>query len=193
MFESIRIMVEEQKEGKEKRQAVVLGICMVVLTLALLFGGEEDELSAGEMGTPATQAGHETEAIRETAAPKRILGAAKAVKSSALADPFSILHPTRKEMEQAVVPAALPVAEQAAQGTPAAPVSQEEPPESIKAPVFELKGIAKGGGGGIAILKHGEMTHSLQAGEPLGDVQVEEIGDTYVLLSNGMRLELQMP
>ncbi|MBR6710729.1 MAG: hypothetical protein IKI81_04285, partial [Selenomonadaceae bacterium] len=112
---------------------------------------------------------------------------------SALADPFSVLHPTRKEMEQAAVPAALPVAEQAAQGTAAAPVSQEEPPESIKAPVFELKGLAKGGGGGIAILKHGEMTHSLQAGEPLGDVQVEEIGDTYVLLSNGMRLELQMP
>ena len=193
MFESIRIMVEEQKEGKEKRQAVVLGICMVVLTLALLFGGEEDELSAGEMGTPATQAGHETEAIRETVAPKRILGAAKAVKSSALADPFSVLHPTRKEMEQAAVPTALPVAEQAAQGTAVVPSSHGEPPESIKAPVFELKGIVKGGGGGIAILKRGEMTHSLQAGEPLGDVQVEEIGDTYVLLSNGMRLELQMP
>lgn len=193
MFDSIRIMVEEQEEGKEKRQAAVLGICMVVLTLALLFGGEEDELSAGEMGTPATQAGHETEAIRETAAPKRVLGAAKAVKSSALADPFSVLHPTRKEMEQAAVPAVLPAVEQEAQGTAAAPVSQEELPESIEAPVFELKGIVKGGDGGIAILKRGEMTHSLQAGEALGDVQVEEIGDAYVLLSNGMRLELQMP
>ncbi len=192
MFDEIGMMEDEQKERKEKRQIVALGVCMAVLTLAMLFGGGEDELSAGEMGMPE-QAAYPAAEQEKADAPKRILGAAKAAKSSALADPFSLLHPTRKEMEQAASAAPPVEAAPMASETAAVPVISEEPMKSAELPVFELKGIAKGGGGGIAILKHGGMTHSLQAGESLGDVRVEEIADNYVLLSNGMRLELRMP
>ena len=194
-------MREEDKYAvlKEKRKWLLGGL-LIGTVLFFLLDGEEAEPSAGEVtvSAPATR-----QEAHRTAVPKRILGAEKAAQGESLADPFSIAHLTREEMEQAKL-----VSESRQQEggrerpqtefvpmkteSPKAMVKQEQK-EKKKEDGISLQGIVTGEHGRMAILKQDGKSVSIAVGEKIGERILTEIGDRGVVFADGERMTMQIP
>ncbi len=181
--------------GKEKHIAV-MGACSICLLILILFaGGEEGEISAGEVSVPEAPA-----ADCQVKTSTRILGADQAAHLEKLADPFSPAHLTREEMEQAGIETELQIQERAEarlerQKAQNISVAEESRQEGSFLPESEsvLQGIIHGEHGAIAIFRQGENSISLCVGEKLGEMTLTEIRRGEVLFDHGERMILEVP
>ncbi len=194
-IERILLGEGDGERRQRKKQAAILAAGGILIPLLLLWGDGSTEISAGEV-----QLKENPTPVAESSEPcTKILGAELTGKQKELRDPFSVLHQTRKEYEkeQQVPPETVhpPVDEKSPPGDTRQRV--EKPPvrkekEAQDAP-FRIQGIVRGKEGNLAILEHGGKSRSLKEGEELDGERIATVGDDYVLMEDGTRLQLQMP
>lgn len=180
---------------------LLIGACSALIVLLIIFlGGEDTEISAGEISAPPALEQKE----KPRAAPARkILGTEKAALEEKLADPFSIAHLTREEMEQAKLAAeAKQRADLQRQEYVQEPAVIHEVIKDDRAGEKEnangkkevvLQGIVKGEHGGMAILKLGDKSVTAAAGEAVGGRTISEIDSNEVKFDDGGSIKLQVP
>ena len=184
----------------ENKRSLIVGGVIFVLLLFMLLGGDDMETSAGEINMPVAS---EQQERPRAASPRRILGAEKANMEEKLADPFSIAHLTREEMEQAklaaeqkqmedmkreVQPAAQIQVPMVAAQAHEAREGRDNEDEGIT-----LLGIVRGEHGGMAILKYGKKSMTVAVGETVGGRTIKEISSDEVRFDDGGCLRIQMP
>ena len=184
---------------KEKRRWILSGFLICGLLFFLLCE-DEAEPSAGEIMMPNEMSEMSQQEMHEKAPMQRILGAEKAAKGEKLADPFSIAHLTREEMEQAKLAAEARQEESKTASQPAEPLPMltetpmaaetREIPDNRK---ISLQGIVMGEHGRMAILQQADKSVSVAPGEKVGERIVAEIGEREVVFADGERIVMQIP
>ncbi len=185
----------------ENKRSLIGGSAIFILLLFLVLGGDDVETSAGEINMPIAL--EQQEKPREEPA-RRILGAEKANMDEKLADPFSIAHLTREEMEQAKLAAEAKQKEDRLRETqpavrspvPAAVVQAEDKAEESHDNVekgMTLQGIVRGEHGSMAILKSGNKNMIAAVGETVGGRTIKEIVSNEVRFDDGGSVGIQTP
>lgn len=183
----------------ENKRILIAGSAIFILFLLLIFGGDDVETSAGEITMPSAL---EQQEKSRAESPRRILGAEKANLDEKLADPFSVAHLTREEMEQVKLAAErkqredMRLKEQPEVQVPIATVQREDKSEGNdgnKVKSMMLQGIVKGEHGSMAIFTCGDKSMTVAVGETVGGRTVREIGSKEVSFEDGGRISLQTP
>lgn len=127
-------------------------------------------------------------------------GAELAAAKKELRDPFQLQHSTQLDREKAATTVAAPPPAEAPAASPAAPAAAAAPAAMASpapAPVVpQLTGIVQGDQGAIALLRVGEQSGALAAGESLAGWQVVDIASDSAVVSDGsetVRLPMTQP
>ncbi|MBR6268331.1 MAG: hypothetical protein IKR28_08390 [Selenomonadaceae bacterium] len=185
----------------ENKRSLIGGSAIFIVLLFLVMGGDDVETSAGEITMPIALEQQEKPRVEPS---RRILGAEKANMDEKLADPFSIAHLTREEMEQAKLAAEAKQKEDRLRETQ--PAVRSPVPEAVlqvedKAEEghdngekgMTLQGIVRGEHGSMAILRFGNKNMIAAVGETVDGRTIKEIVSNEVRFDDGGSVGIQTP
>ena len=173
---------------KWHKQGLAALLLIIVLAGSLLASEPENELRQIPAEVPETKEGRP--------AHQAVEGSERAASSKELTNPFTMLHETRAERENAARAAA---AEKRAssQTVPAAPIQPSVKVPEVKAAIPAepvLRGLMSGAGGQLALIDWGGKSLMLGVGEEAEGIKVEAIENKRALVSTRQgEIWLDMP